>query len=202
MQTTRQHILDYLDTERSASARELARAFGMTAANLRHHLKELQARGLVTVVAERPAGGRGRPELLFGLSGAARTENTRGLASALLHILAAPELPKRLSTRLKRLAEQLRGGREPASGHITSRLVAAARRLEQLGYQPRWEARPAGPQLVLGHCPYAAIIDEHPELCQMDAHLLEGLTGAQAEQKSKLESGPEGLPQCLFSFNQ
>ena len=116
MQTTRQHILDYLDTERSASARELARAFGMTVANLRHHLKVLQARGLVTVVAERPAGGRGRPKLLFGLSGAARTENTRGLASALLHILAAPELPKRLSTRLKRLAEQLRGGLPSAAG--------------------------------------------------------------------------------------
>jgi predicted ArsR family transcriptional regulator len=71
-------------------------------------------------------------------------------------------------------------------------------RLSPLGYRPRWEARPKGPHVVLGRCPYAAIIADHPELCQMDQLVLGDLLGSPVEQTAKLQAGPQGLPQCVF----
>jgi predicted ArsR family transcriptional regulator len=69
-------------------------------------------------------------------------------------------------------------------------------RLSALHYEPRWEARAAGPEIILGHCPFASIIARHPELCQLDAHLLEqGLV----RQAAKLEPNQRGLPICIFA---
>lgn len=198
MQSTRQHILDYLAHQGSATARQLARAFGMTAANLRRHLGILKARGLVEQIGETPAEGRGRREHVYALSAAAQPQNLDLLAGALLGEFGRRDLPRQTSARLKRLAKRLAGESGPAGGHITQRLVAAVGRLAELAYQPRWEAQPRAPQLVLGHCPYAAIIGDHPELCQMDAYLLQELVGEDMEQLSKLEPGPQGLPQCIF----
>lgn len=200
MQSTRQRILDYLDHQGRATPGQLARAFGMTAANLRRHLAILTGRGLVEVVGQAPAEGRGRRERFYALSSAARPQNLDRLAALLLDLIARSELPKRPGARLRRLARRLAARPRP-SGHITGRLVAAVNRLAELAYQPRWEAQPQAPQLVLGHCPYAVILPEHPELCQMDAYLLQELVGEPVEQLTKRQPGPQGLPECIFRVN-
>lgn len=200
MQRTRQRILDYLEHQHSASARQLAQAFGMTAANLRHHLGELQTRQLVTEIGERPIEGRGRPEKVYALSGAAQPDNLEGLSRILLAEYTAADLPKRSDTRLRRLGRRLAGKPTDVKTQLTARLMGAVPRLNALGYQANWEARPGGPQIVLGHCPYAAIISDHPELCRMDAELLHELLGEKVEQISKLEPGPDRLPICQFQI--
>lgn len=199
MQKTRQRILDTLAQQHSASAHELASAFGMTTANLRHHLAILEADGQIVEIAERPTGGRGRPEQIYALSSAALPDNLSGLANSLLAVLGATQVAKRPETRLRHAAQHLAGDHS-GSGPASARLVSATRRLNQLGYHASWEARPGGPQIVLGHCPYAAIIEGHPELCQMDAELLAELLGQPVEQLTKLQPGPEGTPQCIFQF--
>jgi len=65
-----------------------------------------------------------------------------------------------------------------------------------MNYHARWEAGRAGPRVILGHCPYAAIIEKHPELCQMDAALLEELTGESAEQVAQI--GRDKSQACVF----
>lgn len=201
MQKTRQRILDTLEQRHSATARELAKAFGMTGANLRHHLRLLQEEDLVETIDERPTGGRGRPEKVYALSRRAQPDNLAGLARGLLALLGERQVAKRPATRLRHLAQRLAGGASARPGQAASaRLVGATRRLNELGYRAHWEARPDGPQVVLGHCPYAAIIAEHPELCRMDAALLAELLGQDVEQLAKLQPGPEGTPQCLFRF--
>ncbi|MCL5428194.1 MAG: ArsR family transcriptional regulator [Chloroflexi bacterium] len=202
MQTTRQRILDYLEQGGSASARQLAHAFGMTPANLRRHLSILQMRGLVTPIGCHPAEGRGRPEQIYALKSTGKNSDLEPLARALLSTLAASGLPRRVDARSESLAKTLLGSFDPPSGQFTQRLVASVRRLEPLGYKPRWEARPQGPQMVLGRCPYAAIIADHPELCRMDAHLLEELLAAPVEQTAKLQPGPHRIPQCVFVMRQ
>jgi predicted ArsR family transcriptional regulator len=69
-------------------------------------------------------------------------------------------------------------------------------------YQARWEAGAEGPHIILGHCPYAVIIENHPELCKMDKAILSGLLGGQVEQLAKLEEGAGGLPFCAFVLTQ
>lgn len=204
MQSTRQRILDHLEARGSASVRQMAQAFGMTAQNLRRHLDILQERGLVAGQTEQPARGRGRPQLSYSLTERAQPNNLAGLARALLGSL--PQRAVQRQTALRRLASGLLGRDGLAANRITApsgaaRLAAAVQHLEPLGYKPRWEARPGSPQVVLGHCPFAAIIAEHPELCQIDAYMLEELLGSPAEQLSKLQPGPRGTPQCVFRLH-
>ena len=191
MQETRQRILDYLDHHGSASASQLAKSFGMTAANLRRHLRILETRGLVFSLGLRPAEGRGRPEHLYTLQ-LASSADLETLTRALLHQLDKDD------NQIEGLAKQILGDAKVPTGQISQRLVAAIRRLEPLGYKPRWEARPQGPQMVLGRCPYALIIADHPELCRMDANMLDELLGAEVEQTAKLQPGPQKIPQCVF----
>lgn len=194
MQSTRQHILDYLDQRGSANARQLAQAFGMTPANLRRHLGILKSRGLVADIGVQQTQGRGRPDRVYALSREAKSK-LEPLAHALLLTLSSND------SNVGKVAVALLGENHLANGQITQRLVSAVRHLEPLGYKPRWEARPQGPQMVLGRCPYAAIIADHPELCQMDAHLLEDILGVSVEQTAKLQPGPQRIPQCIFLVN-
>jgi len=202
MQSTRQHILDTLDQRGSASAQQLAHAFGMTTANLRRHLGILQARGLVTTLSPRRRGGRGRPERVYTLTSSVQDAGLEPLARALLTDLMANNAVPTPTAKLEDLANRMLGHRPAASGQLTQRLVAAVRRLSPLNYKPHWEAKPQGPELVLGRCPYAAIIADHPELCQMDAFMIEGLLGIPVEQTAKLQPGPQGMPQCVFVMKQ
>jgi predicted ArsR family transcriptional regulator len=192
VQSTRQRILDTLEQRGSATARQLSQAFGMTPANLRRHLSILLQRGLILPVGSPTAAGRGRPELRYALSANGRESNLEGLAEALLADGGKDD------ERMKTLAVQMLGNAAKPIGQATQRFVATVQQLKPLGYEPTWEARPQGPQMVLGNCPYAAIIADHPELCRMDAYILTDLLGQDVEQVTKLQPGPQGVPQCVF----
>ncbi|HNB51424.1 MAG TPA: helix-turn-helix domain-containing protein [Anaerolineales bacterium] len=197
--STRQRILEILETRPTATADELARLMHLTPANMRHHLGRLEADGRVIVVGERPLRGRGRPQRLFSLP--KRGEGTDRLAGHLLDQVLAPLEPGQKAEFLRTLGTRLSG--EPTSArHITQRLAAAVRRLNELEYQARWEAHALAPRVILGNCPYAAIIEGHPELCAMDVHLLENLLGEKATQLAKLEKTPQGLPACIFAVGK
>jgi predicted ArsR family transcriptional regulator len=98
---------------------------------------------------------------------------------------------------LRSVAKRL-AGEADVKAPVIKRLVRAVERLNELHYQAHWEASAAGPRLTLGHCPYAAIVAEHPELCRMDAFLLEKRLGSSVEQTAKLQLSDNGLPFCAF----
>ena len=200
MQSTRQRILDYLEAEHSASAKDMALAFGMSRVNIRYHLRILLSVSKVTVVTERVQPNRGRPEQLYALSAASQPDSSTRLIRSLLAVLSDPKPGKRIGTRLKRLAAKLIGDIQHPDGHITHRLVSTVKHLEEMGYRSHWQAQPEGPEVVLGTCPYSVIIAIHPELCQMDTHMIQLLLGEKVEHKSKLVQGQDGLPQCVFKL--
>jgi predicted ArsR family transcriptional regulator len=70
-----------------------------------------------------------------------------------------------------------------------------------MSYQAHWEAHVENPRIMLSHCPYRAILDRHPEICQMDAYVLEALIDAPVRQIDKLSLNAKGLPQCIFLLN-
>lgn len=192
--TTRQKILDYLKRNRTVSSRELARSLHMTPANARHHLGILAADGRVEVVSQRKAG-KGRPEKVYRLAGTLVGDNLPALTAALL-TEAGPMIE------MEALGKRLAGETASAGLPLARRLASAVERLNAMHYQARWEAGAEGPRVVLGHCPYAAVIAEHPELCKMDAALLANLLGGNARQTARLEKGAGGLPYCVFVLSQ
>ena len=194
--TTRLRILDHFRKHQSASVRELSRLLGMTGANIRHHLAVLESNDLIEIVGQRKEG-RGRPMHVYGLSRRVLGDGLDKLAGTLFDVWLDGVADERREKDLRSLAERLAGGAE-SKAPVMKRLVRAVERLNELHYQARWEASAAGPRLILGHCPYAAIVADHPELCRMDAFLLETRLGASVEQTAKLQLSDKGLPFCAF----
>jgi predicted ArsR family transcriptional regulator len=81
---------------------------------------------------------------------------------------------------------------------LTRVLGEAVQRLNDLNYKARWEAHSDAPHVLFYNCPYAAIVADHPELCRMDAALLEHLIGRPASLASRLGDQRGRAPYCLF----
>jgi predicted ArsR family transcriptional regulator len=192
--TSRLRILDHLRKHHTASALELSRALVMTRANARHHLIVLEENDLVQVIGQRTEG-RGRPANLYALSRHVLGDGLDRLSSLLLDEWLGSQSGIRRDAVMRTLARRL--GQQVA-GPLTVRLTETIKNLNQMHYQSRWEAGAAGAHVIMGHCPYAAIIENHPELCRMDAFVLEESLGLSAEQIAKLERPGQGMPQCVF----
>ena len=196
--TTRLRILDYLRKQQTASVRELSRALEMTGANIRHHLAILESNDLIEFVSQRRVG-RGRPENIYGLSRRVLGDGLDKLAGAMLNIWLRNATADVLEAGLRSVALQLAGGNLPNPDILlTHRLTRLVDRLNELHYQARWEAGVDGPNVTFAHCPYAAIIASNPELCLMDAFLLEQWTGLPVEQMAMLQRSVKGYPFCTF----
>ena len=99
---------------------------------------------------------------------------------------------------METLGKRIAGDDVISDQPLMRRLASTIVRLNTMRYQARWEAGAEGPRVVLGHCPYAAVIEKHPRLCQMDAALLEKLLGGDVRQTAKLEVGAGDMRYCLF----
>jgi predicted ArsR family transcriptional regulator len=195
---TRLRILDYLRKQHAATVHELSSALAMTGANVRHHLAMLESNDLTEVISQRREG-RGRPVNVYGLSRRVLGDGLDGLAGAMFESLLR-EAPETLrEARLRSMALRLGGNTLPGpeTPH-PRRLTLAVDRLNELHYQARWEAGIDGARIILGHCPYSSIISAYPELCRMDANLLEQRSGSPVEQIAKLQPSAKGYPFCIF----
>ena len=188
MTTARQKVLAYLMKTRTASAREISRALKMSAPTVRHHLRVLVSDGRLEMTSVRGCEGRGRPEKVYSIPRAALGDNLSVLSDALWTEAG-------VSVRVEALAKRLAGESNIKSQPVAKRLNLLVEKINQMKYHARWEAGQHGPRILFGHCPYAAIIVKHPELCQMDATLLKELYGDDMEQIAKIENF-QGM--CIF----
>ena len=200
MPTTRQRILEYIKSKEVTTAADLSSALHMTAANARHHLSTLKEEGVVQVIGQRPSRRRGRPVDLYHLSFPLSLHNLDGLAHAVLLELLGEADPQAQEELLERLALKIVPRAATASKNLTQRLTQAVQLLNRLSYQSRWEAHAQGPRVILHHCPYSAIIAQHPEICRIDRFLLRNMLDLPVQQLAKLEMTPTGIPQCVFKL--
>jgi predicted ArsR family transcriptional regulator len=189
MTTARQKVLTYFEKSGTASAREIARALKMSAATVRHHLRILYADGRLEMATVRGRDGRGRPEKIYALPRAALGDNLSVLSDALLAEAGA-------AVSMEALAGHLIGQSNFSFQTLAKRLKLTVEKFNQMNYHSHWEAGSEGPRMIFGHCPYAAIIEKHPELCKMDATILKQLMGQPTRQLFKM--GEEGSSVCVF----
>jgi predicted ArsR family transcriptional regulator len=197
-------MLDYLRTHHDATAADLARALRLTHADVRYHLNLLLDEGAL-IVTDWRVKGRGRPARCYRSATAAPKTSFDLLASSLLteSLSGLPAtdqdaLLRRIAARLAlqpwpiRQAKFPRGDRPPiiaTSSSLSSRLVHAVACLNDLGYQARWEAHADSPRLILEHCPFAALHDDHPALLRLDELLIETLLAAPVMRLATSEHG-------------
>lgn len=202
MQNTRQRIISYLKNNHQATAPELSLFLNMTQANIRHHLDVLHRDGYIEVIGHNKASGRGRPTHVFMLSKNAQDNALDQLASALLWEIRDNKNAKQKQQKLNKIAKNLAGSQSETNKSITIRLGKAVQRLNDLNYKAHWEAHASAPHIFLGRCPFAQIINRHPELCQMDTEILKNLTGVEFVQLEKISRSQQGPIHCRFILKQ
>lgn len=188
--TARQKILAYLYKFRTASVREISRGLNLSPATVRHHLRVLTSDGRVEVASRmKDNNRRGRPEKIFTIPRAALGDNLSALTEAIWR--------EAKTVKLEALAKLLAGGPYLKDQPVAKRLQLVIERLIRMKYHARWEAGSGGPRIIFGHCPYAAILAKRPELCLMDAALLEEMMGDSAESHALIR---DGSVNCVFSI--
>jgi predicted ArsR family transcriptional regulator len=198
MKPVRHRIIDHLKEHRIASAAELSLILDLTAADVRHHIAFLIQQGTIVVAGYRRMKHRGRPAALFALSDQVSRNNLDKLSHHLLAQLLKESSPTEYQGSLREIALLFTSGTHLSSLNNTRRIYQAVKYLKDMNYDASWEAHSRSPKLILNHCPYAAIVAGHPEMCQIDAYLLELLTGKPVQQVEKLSSALQGLPRCVF----
>ena len=198
--TSRSRILGYLRHHNGSSAAEIGRALQLSAANIRYHLGILVSDGRVHVIGTRDEQVRGRPVQIYGLGESIIGDNLSGLAEALLEkILDAKSdsdkdlILHSLAARMLPVLEQ-----QGMNLHITRRLAQVISRLNNCGYASRWEAHASAPRIIFEHCPYVGIVEKYPEICKIDAFLLEQNLYMHVEQIAKREKTIRGTYYCQF----
>jgi predicted ArsR family transcriptional regulator len=190
--TTRGRILKCLCME-PRTVDELAKRLGVTGNAVRVHLASLVRDGLV-----RPAGTRRairKPKVAYDLTlhGQQLFPKAYGaLLTRLLDVLSEQLRPDAARALLEQAGSRL----VPAD--LKGRSPAAKRRLARLAeiLEPVAELERDGHKFVLRGCgcPLAAVVSEHPEVCQLAADLLTDVLGVPVQEKcNRAES-----PHCRF----
>lgn len=193
-------LLEHLAAHPPATARELALLLDVTPADIRYHLTLLTRAGQVKALApDSPSrASRGRPAHRYALSSQRSPHNLPHLCESLLQYVLHSSDTANMDAVLSAIAAILAGETLPGTGAI--RLKHAASWLSDHQYQARWEARRSGPVILFHNCPYAQLLENHPQLCRMDALLLTRLTSLQIRQTSRIQPGTAQPGMCVFEI--
>ncbi len=202
MTNSRQKILNYIIEEQSATAEELSRVFKVTPANIRHHLSILVEQGSLTIIGEKANKGKGRPKQIYSAAQQGNRNNLDQLSDSLLCALCGDSPTEESQPLLKELAHRLVKHNNLDKHNPTRRMYSSIRVLNRMNYQAHWEAHSDNPRIMFSHCPYKAIVDHHPEMCRLDAYLLQELLDSPVLQAERLVPNEKGLQECVFLINK
>lgn len=202
MTNSRQKILNFIIEQQCTTVEELSKVFRVTPANIRHHLSILTEQGSVKVIGEKSSGIKGRPSLIYSSRQHSDRNNLDRLSDALLCKLTYNSGTEERNRLIENIAILLGAEFKTDFSNPTRRLYSTIHALNRMNYQAHWEAHVINPRIMFGHCPYQTILKEHPELCLMDALLLEQLLDTPVRQTEKQSINLKGLPQCVFLINK
>ncbi len=204
MQSTRQAILEYLKKNGHATVDELAGFLALTPVTVRHHLDILRSENLVGEPIVRHRTSRGRPQYVFVLTGQASAHFPKtydALATKVLDEVRAQGGDKLVNVIFEGVAARLRAAAPapPPGEPLAARMDRAVGFLNIRGYVAHWEQSADGALLYTCNCPYEALADRHPELCNMDLVLVGNLVGVLPQRVSRLAQGDAS---CAYLFKE
>ena len=174
-------------------AKEIVERLGLSMNGVRHHLKELEAGGLVGY--ERQHRSVGAPAFVYRLTAAGEALFPRRYEEAVARLLdyvvaregrqAAVDV---LESRYRELALRLRSGLADATPE--ERMTAVARALAEEGYMPEVRANGSpGLHLVEHNCPIQQVAERFPEVCEAEARFLADVLEAEVTRGKHIASG-------------
>lgn len=196
-------VLTQLKRAQPRTARELAGRLGISLNAVRHHLKELEAEGLI--LYRREHRGVGAPVFAYSLSPAGEELFPRRYGEALSAMLGAvverngrdaavAMLESYFDLLAGRMRTELQGVPE------AERLGVLARLLSQEGYMAETQVQEGTTSrseavLTEHNCPIPAVAGRFPEICAAEARYLAEVLGAEVERTGHILSG---CPACEY----
>ncbi len=188
----RRDIVLALKREQPLTARDLADRLGVSANAIRHHLKELEAEGLIGY--RREPRGVGAPTYLYHLSGAGEAlfpkQYEEPLTRLLEHIVAregrsaaVAVLEEQYDELTRRLQAEL-AGLTPAQ-----RMAAVARVMGDAGYMAEWSEASGAFRLTEHNCAIRAVAERLPEVCEAEARFFADVLTAAVERQAHIVNG-------------
>jgi predicted ArsR family transcriptional regulator len=192
MKSTRERILQTLLNNPRSTIIDLAKAVGINAISVRHHLTSLQAEGLV--MAEEERHGVGRPRLVYALSekGMERfpTRYMR-LTNRLLDQMKEEMPPAVINKLFTAMASDIASGysQQVKSMNVEEKLDFIKNVLSQEGFSVEWERQGSEYLIHEVSCPYYHVGQSHPEVCTVDQTLISEVLSIPAHKINCLLSG-------------
>jgi predicted ArsR family transcriptional regulator len=187
--STRGRIITLLRRS-SRTVDELAQALDLTHTAVRAHLAALERDGLVQQRSERR--GSGKPSSVYDLTPAAEYLFPKAygqLLYQLLDVLQGRMTPEEVETLLREVGRRMATEWKLPPGNLRVRLEAAVEVLNELG--GLMERETEGETLCIRgyRCPFAAVVREHPEVCDLAETLLSELVGVPVQEQCE-RTGP------------
>ncbi|HMA40111.1 MAG TPA: hypothetical protein VKP10_08550 [Gemmatimonadales bacterium] len=198
---TQRALLVALKRRGVATLAELSRGARVAAGTVREHLHALASRGLVERCgARRRTRGRGRPEVLFGLSPAADALFPRQEGELLKGLVRFLDARGRGSDVEEFLRERIAGERDAALARVRdltgpARLAEAARILTESGFMAEVVRGPDGETLRLCHCPIRELVAATRAPCRLEIAFAEELVGRRLARTAYI---PDGDTACGY----
>jgi predicted ArsR family transcriptional regulator len=192
MQSTRQHILEYLQRQGRATVKELGNLLGLTSTGIRQHLTVLERDGLVDAREER--GRVGRPTLVYSLTEKADAlfpKNYDALAAVLLEEIRCSQGNERLHDLLHKVAERMAA---PYAARIEGRPLPervreTARIMEEQGCLV--DVRETDGEYYIDEftCPFPKVAQQDRSVCALHVDFVRVLTGGDTRLTQSLLRG-------------
>lgn len=198
MQETRQQILEILNHRGQATVREIVadlvqrRGDGITAVTVRHHLNQLQKRGLITTPEMRHKRKPGRPQHVYALTEQAHKHfpsNYRQLTSDLIEQIRQRLPQSQVNVIFDGIADDMAASAQIPDVSLPGRLEMVVEYLNTHGYDADWEKTDEGYVLHTRNCPYHDISQKDDTLCEMDMRLITSLVGRVPRRLSLVSCG-------------
>ena len=189
----RGQILVELKRTEPLSAKDLAARLGLSLNAVRHHLKELEAEGVLEYVREHRSVGA--PAFAYRLSAQGQALFPRRYQETLTHILEHVAVRDGRTAAIRMLEAHLEGMAERLKGELAAlapeaRVAAVARLRSDDGYMADWEATGPGTATIREHnCAIHAIAERFPEICAAEQRFMEAVLGAAVERRQHILGG-------------
>ncbi len=185
-------ILLHLKTQGGATAAELGEMLGCSLNAVRHHLKELEAEGVVGY--DRTPKGVGAPAHTYRLTEFGHRlfpdRYARTVVELLEHVVEAEGRDAAvalLEQQYDALGERLAAATRGLSGK--ARGEAVARLLSEEGYLAVWEGEGQAGVLTEHHCPHRLVAERFPEVCAAEERVLSEAFGVTVGRRSRIAGG-------------
>jgi predicted ArsR family transcriptional regulator len=185
-------LLLLLKKSEGLTAKELSTRSGASLNAVRHHLKELEAEGLISY--QRRHAGVGAPSFAYGLTSAGQALFPRRYEDVLTAVLeqlverqgrpaAVAVLEARYATATERLKERLGGL------GLSEKMTALAGSLSAEGYMAEASSTSDGGTLIQHNCAIQTLAEQFPEICEAEAKFLTAVLGGDVHRERHILAG-------------